>query len=194
MFSIIRGKIPGQWFFTIGRPFHATRSPVTYPGRSADEKSLKNAGVYIIVDPDTTRENPSPNYVTDKDVRTIFRWVKKGGVLLLMSNDGPNAEFTHFNRLAGAFGFTFHPLTLNPVTGRNWEMGAETNFPDHPLFKGVSKIYMKEVAPITLAGKASSVLKMMTVPFSLPRPISEKDMSWLWVIPGFTTNTSVTAG
>ncbi|HNU78781.1 MAG: DUF4350 domain-containing protein [Prolixibacteraceae bacterium] len=123
------------------------------------KKSLKNAGVYIIVDPDTTRENPSPNYVTDKDVRTIFRWVKKGGVLLLMSNDGPNAEFTHFNRLAGAFGFTFHPLTLNPVTGRNWEMGAETNFPDHPLFKGVSKIYMKEVAPITLAGKASSVLK-----------------------------------
>jgi unsaturated rhamnogalacturonyl hydrolase len=38
-------------------------------------------------------------------------------------------------------------------------MGAETNFPDHPLFGGVSKIYMKEVAPISLYGKALPVLK-----------------------------------
>ena len=123
------------------------------------KNALKTGTVYVIVDPDTTRENPSPNYVTPGDVKAVKQWVKKGGVLLLMSNDGPNAEFTHFNRLAGAFGFTFHPQTLNPVTGRNWQMGAETNFPDHPLFGGVSKIYMKEVAPISLYGKALPVLK-----------------------------------
>lgn len=122
------------------------------------KKALKNASVYIIVDPDTTRENPSPHYVSPADANCIARWVKKGGVLLLMSNDGPNAEFTHFNRLAGKFGFTFHPQTLNPVTGRNWEMGAEINLPDHHLFKGVNKIYMKEVAPITLSGNANAVL------------------------------------
>ena len=30
-------------------------------------------------------------------------------------------------------------------------MAAETNLPDHPLFAGVNKIYMKEVAPIILS-------------------------------------------
>lgn len=122
-------------------------------------RNLREAAIYIIVDPDTTRENPSPHYVTGDDIQAVKRWVRRGGVLLLMANDGPNAEFTHFNRLAGAFGFTFHPQTLNPVTGRNWEMGAETHLPDHPLFTGVHKIYMKEVAPISLSMQAQSVLK-----------------------------------
>ncbi len=76
-----------------------------------------------------------------------------------MANDGPNCEFTHLNALARVFGFQFNPVTLNPVTGNNWEMGAETNLPDHPLFKGVSKIYMKEVASITTGGKTKAVLK-----------------------------------
>ncbi len=93
------------------------------------------------------------------DVSAIASWVKKGGILLLMANDKPNCEFSHFNKLAEVFGFHFVPTTLNPVTNRNWEMGAETNFPDHPLFKGVQKIYMKEVAPIGLTKKAVPVLK-----------------------------------
>jgi unsaturated rhamnogalacturonyl hydrolase len=37
-------------------------------------------------------------------------------------------------------------------------MGACTNLPDHPLFKGVAKIYIKEVADINLSGSAKSVL------------------------------------
>jgi hypothetical protein len=123
------------------------------------KKSLSKVDVYIIVDPDTIRENPNPNFVTDQDIKVISKWVKKGGVLLLMANDGPNCEFTHFNRLAGEFGFYFRPLTLNPVTGREWEMGAEINLPDHPLFSGVKKIYMKEVAPILLSKNATVVLK-----------------------------------
>jgi unsaturated rhamnogalacturonyl hydrolase len=36
-------------------------------------------------------------------------------------------------------------------------MGASKNFPDHPLFKGVSKIYIKEVSDINLKGNAKSV-------------------------------------
>jgi hypothetical protein len=129
----------------------------TIPG-APTSKALSGIDIYIIVDPDTTKENPNPNYVTVRDIKSVTKWVKKGGVLLLMANDGPNAEFTHFNHLAGEFGFCFHPETLNPVTGREWEMGAETIFPDHPLFKGIKKIYMKEVAPITLSGQARAVL------------------------------------
>jgi len=121
-------------------------------------KMLSRLDVYIIVDPDTTKENPNPNYVTSEDIQAISRWVKKGGVLLLMANDGPNCEFTHFNRLAGKFGFYFRPVTMNPVLNRDWEMGAETNLPDHPLFNGVHKIYMKEVAPVVLSKNAKPVL------------------------------------
>lgn len=122
-------------------------------------RNLKTAGVYIIVDPDTLSENPNPNYVQPADIKAIEKWVKKGGVLVLMSNDKPNAEFTHFNRLASVFGFRFRPVTLNPVQGRNWDMGAETNFPDHPLFRDVRKIYMKETTPIVLDKNAIALVR-----------------------------------
>ena len=66
--------------------------------------NLKGADMYIIVDPDTTSENKTPNYVQPKDVDAIYNWVKEGGVLLLFANDSPNVEFSHFNRLAARFG------------------------------------------------------------------------------------------
>ncbi len=122
-------------------------------------QSLKGVNVYIIVDPDTTKENPTPNYVDASDVKFLKKWVSKGGVLLLMANDGPNCEFTHFNKLAEVFGFHFCPQTLNPVVNRQWEMAAETNLPSHPLFTGVNKIYMKEVGPIVVSKNAKPVLK-----------------------------------
>ena len=120
--------------------------------------NLKDASIYIIVDPDTTRENPKPNYVQPQDVKAVKKWVKKGGVLLLMANDGPNAEFKHFNILAQEFGFCFIPVTLNPVINREWEMGAETKLPDHPSFYRSKKIYMKEVAPIVLSKNAKPLV------------------------------------
>lgn len=146
-------------FSQLGERFSDQGARLVTLSAAPDARNLRDAAFYIIVDPDTTRENPSPHYVTGEDIKAVKRWVRKGGVLLLMANDGPNAEFTHFNRLAGAFGFTFHPQTLNPVTGRNWEMGAETHLPVHPLFTGVNKIYMKEVAPIVLSKGAAPVLK-----------------------------------
>jgi unsaturated rhamnogalacturonyl hydrolase len=121
-------------------------------------KSLKGIDVYIIVDPDTTKENPKPNYIQPADIKFLKKWVSQGGVLLLMGNDGPNCEFTHFNQLAQEFGFKLNPKTLNPVINRDWEMGAETKFIDHPLFSGVKKIYMKEVAAIALSKAAKPVL------------------------------------
>jgi unsaturated rhamnogalacturonyl hydrolase len=93
-----------------------------------------------------------------EESRAISKWVKNGGVLLLMANDGPNCEFAHFNQLAQTFGFHFNPVTLNPVADKKWDMGAETGLPGHPVFNGVDKIYMKEVAPISLSRKAKAVL------------------------------------
>jgi unsaturated rhamnogalacturonyl hydrolase len=124
-----------------------------------NSKSMKGIDVYIIVDPDTTKENPTPNYVDAGDVKFLKKWVSNGGVLLLMANDGPNCEFTHFNQLAQAFGFRFNPQTLNPVVNRQWDQAAEINLPNHPLFSGVNKVYLKEVGPITLSKDAKPVLK-----------------------------------
>jgi hypothetical protein len=120
--------------------------------------SLSKIKVYIIVDPDTTTESESPNYILSEDIKAIKKWVKKGGVLAILANDAPNCEFTHLNQLAKQFGMAFNHVTLHPVTGTNFEMGASISLPAHPLFKGVSKIYIKEVSDINLSGTAKSVL------------------------------------
>jgi unsaturated rhamnogalacturonyl hydrolase len=119
---------------------------------------LSGIDVYIIVDPDTTTESKSPNYIMPDDIKAIKKWVKKGGVLAILANDAPNCEFTHLNQLMKNFGMKFNHVTLHPVKGTEWEMGASKNFNDHPLFKGVSKIYIKEVSDINLSGNAKAVL------------------------------------
>jgi unsaturated rhamnogalacturonyl hydrolase len=146
-------------FSQLGDLFVSRHAKLKTIASGPNSKSMKGVAIYIIVDPDTTKENPTPNYVNDNDIRFLKKWVSKGGVLVLMANDGPNCEFTHFNKLAESFGFHFQPLTLNPVVNRQWDMAAEVNLPDHPLFKGVNKIYMKEVGPIVISKDAKPVLK-----------------------------------
>jgi hypothetical protein len=119
---------------------------------------LKKLNVYIIVDPDTTTESEFPNYIMPDDIKAIKAWVNKGGVLAILANDGPNCEFTHLNQLAREFGMSFNHVTLHPVTGTDFEMGASINLPAHPLFKGVTKIYLKEVSDINLSGTAKPIL------------------------------------
>ena len=133
----------GAKLSTIGRP---------------DASVLSKIDVYIIVDPDTTTETPTPNYFVPEDIKAIKKWVKKGGILAILANDAPNCEFTHLNMLMSQFGMTFNHVTLHPVTGTNFEMGACKNLPDHPLFKGVTKIYIKEVSDINLSGTAKAIL------------------------------------
>jgi unsaturated rhamnogalacturonyl hydrolase len=84
--------------------------------------------------------------------------VRNGGVLVLLGNDAPNCEFTHLNQLASRFGIIFNYVSLHQVIDKKWDMGAFTIFPDHPLFKGVKKIYMKEISSFTLSGQAKPIL------------------------------------
>jgi hypothetical protein len=125
---------------------------------AATSKNLKKVDVYIIVDPDTTTEAKSPNYIQHADIKAIKEWVKKGGVLMLLANDAPNCEFAHLNMLSEEFGIHFNHVSLHPVVNRKWDMGAFTSFQDHPIFKGVSKIYMKEISSFTLKDPAKAVL------------------------------------
>ncbi len=159
-----------------GAPFHYLWTDTAFSGYSRWGKIFTSRGaklttlekpeagvlgkvnVYIIVDPDTTTESKSPNYIMPEEAKVIEQWVKNGGVLALLGNDAPNCEFTHFNQLASLFGITFNHVTLHPVTGTNFEMGACKNLPAHPLFKGVTKIYIKEVSDINLSGTAKAIL------------------------------------
>jgi unsaturated rhamnogalacturonyl hydrolase len=140
-----------------GEIFTGRGAKLTTLGRP-DASVLSKIDVYIIVDPDTTTESPTPNYIVPEDIKAIKQWVEKGGVLAILANDAPNCEFTHLNMLMSQFGMTFNHVTLHPVTGTNFEMGASKNLPDHPLFKGVTKIYIKEVSDINLSGKAKAIL------------------------------------
>ena len=120
--------------------------------------NLSKLNVYIIVDPDTTSENPTPNYIVNEDANAIEAWVRNGGVLMILANDAPNCEFTHLNELSSRFGFTFNHVTLHPVLNNKWEMGASINLPDHPIFKGVTKVYLKEISSFRLTGHAKAIL------------------------------------
>ena len=140
----------GEIFTSMGAKITTIAKP--YPA------VLQKLSIYIIVDPDTTTESPKPNYILSDDVASIAKWVAGGGVLAVLANDGPNCEFTHLNMLMAQFGMRFKHVTLHPVTGDNFEMGASTNLPDHPLFKGVKKIYLKDISDISLSGTAKSIL------------------------------------
>ncbi len=140
-----------------GAIFTAKGATITTIGRP-DAGVLNKMDIYIIVDPDTTSESPAPNYIQPDDIDAIKKWVSNGGVLAVLANDAPNCEFTHLNELMSQFGIRFNHVTLHPVTGKDFEKGASVNLPDHPLFKGVKKIYMKEISDIDLSGTSRAIL------------------------------------
>lgn len=140
-----------------GEIFTGRGAKITTLGKP-DDAVLSKINVYIIVDPDTTTESPNPNYLNAEEIASIKHWVNAGGVLAVLANDAPNCEFTHLNKLMAEFGMRFNHVTLHPVTGTDFEMGASTNLPDHPLFKGVRKIYLKEIADININGSARAIL------------------------------------
>jgi len=121
-------------------------------------ESLATAAVYLIVDPDTPLESPSPNYIQPADVTVIADWVREGGVLILLGNDRGNAEFLHLNTLAAVFGIAFNEDSRNRVTGRDFAAGTFDRLPEHPLFKGVRRIFMKEISTLRVKDPAVSLL------------------------------------
>lgn len=122
-------------------------------------QNLKNTSVYIIVDPDSKKENPSPNYIQKEDADQIAKWVKAGGVLVLMANDSANAELTNFNTLAGCFGLHFNnDLQNHVVDDAHFDDGA-LKLVNDPIFTTTAKPFLKDVCSIALSGKATPALK-----------------------------------
>ena len=120
--------------------------------------NLKGTDIYIIVDPDTKKESPNPNYIMPKDVDQIEKFVKAGGVLVMMANDSANVELPHFNTLAAKFGMHFTDDLNNHVLGNKIESGTMM-VEGNPLFPTAKKIYMKDICGIALSGPAKPLLK-----------------------------------
>ncbi|MCF2444517.1 glycoside hydrolase family 88 protein [Dyadobacter sp. CY345] len=131
---------------------------VSIPSAPTTE-NLKGIDVYIIVDPDTKKESPNPNFVQSKDIAEIEKWVKAGGVLVLMANDTANCEIPHFNQLAKVFGIQFTNKNRNMVQGLQFEQGRiDVPANDKTIFKNAGKLYIKELSPIAVTAPAKSIL------------------------------------
>ena len=125
--------------------------------------NLRDASIYMIVDPDHVPDNPSPNYMTDTYAQTIVNWVKSGGVLVLFHNDKANTEFTHFNILSKSFGITLNEDIQNRVPGVEFAYGKVDIPAAHPVLPNVQKIYQKDVCSITVQDPAKVVLQKDSV-------------------------------
>ncbi len=150
-------------FSQLGDVFKKNGAVLSTLQQKPNRHNLQQANVYIIVDPDTKAETANPNYMDTTSAKEIAAWVKKGGVLLLLTNNFKNAELDSFNLLANQFGMHFSNETLHKELSeagkpRNFNSCASTNLPNHPLFKEVSKIFLKEIAPIEIQAPATALL------------------------------------
>lgn len=145
-------------FYTWGRTFESLGSQTSQLSSAPTTANLKNADVYIIVDPDTAKETADPNFIGPEHVTVIADWVKKGGVLVLMGNDVQNAELDKFNTLAKEFGVQFNKDRKFEVINNAYQMGGLDIPAGNEIFKTAKRIYIKEVASLTLSGNAKPLV------------------------------------
>lgn len=146
-------------FFLLGEHARYRGAATKDLSKAPTAKNLKAADVYIIVDPDNVKENEKANFVTEKHAKAIGKWVRNGGVLLLLANDDGNADLDHFNILSGQFGIEFQKESKNQVTGTQFEMGMikvpETNV----IFTKPYQLYLKEISTLKLRTPARAALE-----------------------------------
>ncbi|GEN75293.1 DUF4350 domain-containing protein [Chryseobacterium hagamense] len=163
-------KVPESWHYTwndtsnggfslLGEIFQKQGAEISTLMTAPSQKDLKNASIYIIVDPDTDKEayGGKANLMDAKTIKNLEKWVKNGGVLVLLSNDNGNSEFEHFNRLAEKFGIHFNDDSYNRVQKREFEQGRVTVPAGNEVFSA-QKLYMKEVSSIDVKAPAKAIL------------------------------------
>jgi unsaturated rhamnogalacturonyl hydrolase len=146
-------------FSIFGDAFKRNGGQISTLYQEPTEENLKQADIYIIVDPDTKKESPDPKYIMPKDIKTISDWVKNGGVLLMMANDSVNVELTHFNTLAAKFGIHFNNDLLNHVIDDKHFLQGAFMIVDNPVLKTARKIFMKDICSLKLSYQAYPILQ-----------------------------------
>ncbi|HEX4309753.1 MAG TPA: glycoside hydrolase family 88 protein [Acidobacteriaceae bacterium] len=133
-------------------------STKTLPSAPTPE-NLKGAQYYIIVSPDNAAKNPNPHYMTADDVEQIARWVRAGGVLLMMENDPANADIDHLDLLADKLGLHFNNVLVHHVEGDNYAMGRIDLPIAAPPFMHPHVLYMKDTCSIKPSVNAVPLLR-----------------------------------
>lgn len=150
----------GNTGFSIwGGIFKAQGATLTSIDAAPTAQTLAGVSAYIIVDPDSRKENPQPNYIEQTDVDNLVKWVAAGGVLVLMANDSANVELPHFNLLADAFGLHFNNDIQNHVVDDDHFEDGAIPVSNSQVFKTAKKPFMKDVCSISLKGKVKALLK-----------------------------------
>lgn len=117
---------------------------------------LGSARCLVIVDPDTPAESKDPKYIQADEIGAIKDWVRDGGRLVLFGNDPGNAEFEHFNRLAGEFGIRFRESKHADAEGRT---KLTLQVPAYQsVLAGGGTFYAVDVAPLELTAPGAQVL------------------------------------
>ena len=142
----------GQMFQTYGMMTETLYSAPT-------QSNLEKGKFYIIVSPDIPIKNPNPHYMTDQDAEEVAAWVKKGGVLILMENDPPNADISHLNLLSDRFGIHFDDVLHHHILGEHVEDGRIPVVAEGPIFHHPHTLYMKDTCAISLRGPAVALLR-----------------------------------
>jgi unsaturated rhamnogalacturonyl hydrolase len=151
-------EMPDAGFYAWGKIFNSLGATTSTLSAAPTSAGLSRADVYIIVDPDTQKETSAPNFIEPQHVKAIVDWVKRGGTLILMGNDGQNAELDKFNTLAGEFGIRFNKDRKYEVINNDYKMGGVDIAPGNEIFKTTRKIFIKEVSTLSLSGKARAVV------------------------------------
>jgi unsaturated rhamnogalacturonyl hydrolase len=151
-------EMPDAGFHAWGRIFESLGSKLRTLAAAPTQNDLRSADVYIIVDPDTPKETADPNYIGPAHVKAIAEWVKQGGVLVLMGNDGQNAELDKFNLLASEFGIRFNKDRKFEVLSNDYKMGGLDISARNEIFRTARKIFVKEISTLSCSGKARPVL------------------------------------
>jgi unsaturated rhamnogalacturonyl hydrolase len=145
-------------FSFFGRAFQRYGVKLVEERMAPTTADLKKAQIYILASPDIPSKNPNPHFMDAKSVNVIADWVRAGGVLLLMENDGPNSEFEHFNILSERFGIHFNAVIRNHVVGEDYAAGALVIPAGTGVFERSHRAYMKDTSTISVKAPAKAAL------------------------------------
>jgi unsaturated rhamnogalacturonyl hydrolase len=145
-------------FSFLGHIFHMHGMRTTLLDEGPTDTNLADASVYFLVDPDVEKENPHPNFIEKKHIEVLVRFVKRGGVLILLANDSNNTEFTHFNELSARFGIKWDGNMRHDVINNQFEQGAVFPGSGNPVFTHAKKVFIKQLSTQTLRKPAGSIL------------------------------------
>lgn len=140
-----------------GRIFRnfGARTTTLYAEPTAE--NLRQAQVYIIASPDNLEKNPQAHFANAEDAAQIAKWVKSGGVLVIMENDTSFADLTHFNVISEKYGIHFNSVLRMHVVGTDWSMGKFQLDGNGPIFHHPHTVYVKDVCTISVKPPAVPV-------------------------------------